>query len=112
MESDYSKYRGKCKEYCEELVKQRKDLKIVRGHYYDPIWNKNEEHWWCVDVNGCIIDPTKKQFPTCGAGTYTEFNGMVNCEQCDKEMKEEECYMMGRYPVCSDGPCARLLVGL
>jgi hypothetical protein len=33
-ESDYMKYRGKCKEMSEALVKENPKLRLVRGHYY------------------------------------------------------------------------------
>ena len=35
--------RGKCKEYSEQLVTERPDLRLVRGHYWCPIWNSNEQ---------------------------------------------------------------------
>ena len=41
-ENDYLKYRGKCKEFCEELVRENPDLTMVRGHYWCPNSNKSE----------------------------------------------------------------------
>lgn len=111
MISDYQKYRGKCKEFCELEIKSNPELRLVRGHYFCPIWNRNEQHWWCVDKNGEIIDPTSKQFPSNGYGTYEEFDGMCACEQCGKRIPEDEMILQGRYPVCST-KCALRLVGL
>jgi hypothetical protein len=69
MIEDYLKYRGKCKEFCEALIKQDSTLTLVRGHYFCPLWSSDEQHWWCVDSAGRIIDPTKDQFPSKGIGT-------------------------------------------
>ena len=38
-QSDYLKYRGKCKEMSEALVANNPALRLVRGHYWCPIWN-------------------------------------------------------------------------
>lgn len=99
-ENDYLKYRGKCKEMCEQLVAENPSLVMVRGHYYCPIWNSREPHWWCKDGD-TIIDPTKNQFPSKGMGEYEEFNGICECEQCGKEFKEEDGIGYGRYMFCS-----------
>ena len=110
--SDYIKYRGKCKELCDKLIEEFPHLKIVRGYYYDPIWNRKEPHWWCLNEKGGIVDPTYKQFAAGGIKeNYEEFNGLVCCENCGKETKEEEIIECGRYPVCSTS-CGMHLVGL
>ena len=80
-DDDYIKYRGKCKEYCEALIAKDPTLKIKRGYYYDPVW-EDQQHWWCVDSKGNIIDPTKDQFPSKGTGIYTECDGTFNCSDC------------------------------
>ena len=100
-QSDYMKYRGKCKEMSEALVKADPSLRLVRGHYYCPIWNRNEPHWWCVNKKGEIIDPTAKQFGSGGAGEYTEFDGSCECSQCGKKGKEEDFTHESRYSFCS-----------
>ena len=69
-EDNYSKYRGKCKEYCEELCAKDPSLRLVRGWYDDILWGR-QMHWWCVDANGVIIDPTVKQFSS-QHGEYIE----------------------------------------
>ena len=110
-ESDYLKYRGKCKELCEAAIVSDSTLKLVRGHYFDPIRNTDEEHWWTVKQDGTIYDTSIKQFPSKGSGIYTEFDGKVACSECGKIILEENMIMQGRYPVCSDR-CALSLVGL
>jgi hypothetical protein len=109
-ETNYQKYRGKCKEMAANLVNKDEQLRLVRGHYFCPYWGK-QAHWWCEDKNGKIIDPTKLQFPSGGNGEYIEFNGKINCEQCGKEVNEEEAHINGNYACCSY-KCAMRLVGL
>jgi hypothetical protein len=36
MESDYLKYRGKCKPMCEDAIQKDPTLTLVRGNYVDP----------------------------------------------------------------------------
>lgn len=61
--------------------------------------------------NGEIHDPTKDQFPSKGTGEYEEFNGIVECAQCGKEMAEEDAQFAGNYAVCS-ARCYGALVGV
>lgn len=109
--SDYMTYRGKCKEMSEAAAAADQTLTVVRGHYYCPIWNTDEPHWWCVKPDGQIVDPTAKQFPSAGLGVYTPFDGVVECDECGKEMSEEEAQHHGRYAFCST-QCAMRFVGL
>lgn len=87
---DYLKYRGKCKEFSEALIKEKPELRLVRGFYYCPIMNKEEQHWWCEDKNGKIIDPTRKQFPSNGLGSYREFDGYYDCDNCNGKIHEKD----------------------
>jgi len=111
METDYSKFRGKCKEMSESLVEEDPSLRLVRGHYFCPIWNTEEPHWWCESEDGTVVDPTAKQFGSKGHGIYTEFDGNITCEECGEVFTEDQLVMMGTHPVCSD-QCAARLVGL
>jgi len=110
-QTNYSKYRGKCKEMSEAAIKEDPSLTLIRGHYYDPIWNTDEPHWWTVRSDGTIYDPSVKQFPSCGLGIYTEFDGTIVCEECGKIVKEEDMVLCGNYTVYSEA-CALHLVGL
>jgi hypothetical protein len=110
-QSDYLKYRGRCKELCDQAIKSDPSLILVRGYYFDPIWNKEEQHWWTKREDGSIYDPSAKQFPSKGHGIYAEFDGFVTCEECGKVMPESESKMCGKFPVCST-KCALSLVGL
>lgn len=103
IENNYAKYRGKCKQYVDELIASDSSLTAVRGHYYCPVWNTDEPHWWCVDSSGKIIDPTVKQFPSAGLGIYTPFNGICECSNCGKEFEEnnENASFESNYAFCS-----------
>lgn len=98
---NYRKYRGKCKEMSEALAESTPGFRVVRGHYFCPLWASNEPHWWCVDEAGVIHDPTRLQFPSQGHGIYEEFNGIIECSNCGKEMREEDATFDSRYAFCS-----------
>jgi hypothetical protein len=112
MEDNYTKYRGKCKEFCEEAIKLDPSLVLVRGYYYDWDWGQ-QAHWWCKRTDGTIYDPTKLQFPSKGLGEYEEFNGKVQCSECGKEILEKDAKFdgNGHYAFCST-KCNMRFVGL
>jgi hypothetical protein len=47
------------------------ELRLARGLIYDACWG-DRTHWWCVDPDGNIIDPTDSQFPCLMPGSYQE----------------------------------------
>jgi hypothetical protein len=107
-ETDYLKYRGRCREMSEALVKADPTLTLVRGHYVCPMWGR-QQHWWCKRPNGEIVDPTVGQFPTRGvAAEYVEFDGRVDCGE---EGHEGKFRIDGRYAFCST-ECNMRFVGL
>jgi len=63
---------GDCKTYSEAMQHEFKELRIVRGHYYCPVWGERG-HWWLVHPEGYRVDPTAKQFPSRGGGVYIEW---------------------------------------
>lgn len=99
-QDDYRKYRGKCKEFAEAAVAADPSLRLVRGHYYCPHWGE-QPHWWTVRADGSIYDPTAAQFPSKGTGAYIEFNGVIACEYCGKEVPESEAYLVEHHAYCS-----------
>lgn len=109
---NYLKYRGNCYEYCLKELEKDPTLTIVRGHYWCPMWNKEEPHWWCVKEDGTIVDPTKLQFPSAGNGEYIPFDGNVECAECGTQMKESEAYFYGNYAFCPDTNCCMSFIGL
>lgn len=108
----YRKYRGKCKEFCDKLISKNPELRLVRGYYLCWFWGK-QEHWWCEDKDGNIIDPTKDQFPSKGMGDYEEFDGNIECAECGKIFQENTpgARFEGRYGFCST-KCNMMFVGL
>ena len=108
--SDYLKFRGKCKELVEEVVSTDPMLEVVRGHYICPFWGE-QEHWWAEKPDGKVVDPSAKQFPSKGKGEYIPFDGMVNCAECGKEMREEDAQFQGNYPLCSH-VCTMIFLGV
>ena len=111
MSDDYTKFRGKCKEMSEALCAADPTLTLVRGHYFCPIWNSDEPHWWCTKPDGTIVDPTAAQFPSKGAGIYIPFDGIVECAECGKGMEEAEASFESNYAFCSI-KCHMRFVGL
>lgn len=99
-QDNYTKFRGKCREMSESLVAVDPTLRLVRGHYYCPQWGE-QPHWWCVDTNGKIVDPTALQFPSQGNGVYVEFDGHITCEYCGKMTTEDDAYTYGHHVYCS-----------
>ena len=108
---DYHLFRGRCQEMCAREMEKDKSLALVRGHYFCPAWGTNEPHWWLKRRDGTIFDPSARQFPSNGAGTYQEFDGWFCCESCGKEIQESDVVPAGPYPCCSQA-CALRLVGL
>lgn len=109
-ESNYSKYRGKCKEMSEALVKENSALTLVRGFYYCPVWGA-QPHWWAKDTEGKIHDPTKLQFPSAGSGVYEEFDGTMPCEGCGKMTTEADATFSGHHVYCSNACAYRAVMG-
>lgn len=101
MGSDYIKFRGKCKELSEAACAADATLILVCGHYFCPIWNREEAHWWTKRANGTIFDPSAAQFPSKGLGIYTEFNGVIECSNCGKQVPEEDASFDSNYAFCS-----------
>ena len=111
VETNYIKFRGKCKELSEAAVAENSNLRLVRGHYFCPILNTNEPHWWTVDAEGVVFDPSRLQFPSAGMGIYEEFDGVVYCVECGNEVEEDRAVIEGNYACCSVR-CMCSLVGL
>lgn len=109
-EDGYRILAGTCKKVCEAIAATDKRWRLVRGHYICPMWGYRG-HWWLEWEDGTIYDPTVFQFPTPRIGSYEEFNGIVECAQCGKEMKEEEASFDSNYAFCS-GECHGRFVGV
>lgn len=84
--------RGKCKEACEEMVKAFPELRLAAG-FAHVTWGQ-DEHWWCVALNGAIVDPTKSQF---------HFSEVFQYEELDlADPKTKQRIPIGKCPNCGD----------
>lgn len=54
-DNNYVKYRGRCKEYVDKAVHDDSTLTAVRGWYYCPVTNREEQHWWCERQDGRLL---------------------------------------------------------
>ena len=111
LAAGYLEFRGRCKELSDQACENDPTLTLVRGHYYCPIWNSLEAHWWTVRPDGTIYDPSCRQFPSQGHGDYIPFDGTVKCDECGKSIREEDARIEGRYALCS-GECFARFVGV
>jgi len=107
---NYKKYRGKCYEMVMELCEKDPTLKPVRGYYMCWLWGK-QPHWWAVKPDGTIVDPTIKQFPEPHIGEYIPFDGIVECSNCGKKLKEDDALLHINYTFCSS-KCFCAFVGI
>ena len=64
---------GHCEDATAEMVRAFPTLRRVAGFYHCPAWGRRQ-HWWCVDPDGKIVDPTAAQFPSLGGGRYEELD--------------------------------------
>lgn len=91
--------RNQCAKYTEQMDKAFPELTRVRGHYYCAFQGERQ-HWWLIDEEGEVVDPTASQFPSKGIGFYdiwdeTQEEPTGKCPNCG-----DYCYK-GRH-VCSD----------
>ena len=70
---------GNCLKYCVAMQKVFPELRRVYGMYYCMTWGERE-HFWCVDADNNVIDPTSAQFPSRGIGVYkmTRFSDILD----------------------------------
>lgn len=61
---------GKCRECCEIVHANFRELSITYGEYECSITGKMYPHFWLEDTDGKIIDPTRWQFIDKGLGIY------------------------------------------
>jgi hypothetical protein len=99
IEANVTETKGKCAEVTEQMVAAFPELTRIRGHYYCPAWGERT-HWWCVDQDGNIVDPTKAQFPSEGTGHYEPWDE----SQEEPTGKCPNCggFIYGGGQVCSD----------
>ncbi len=91
---------GKCKEFCEKMLTEFPELKLVRGHVYLPKDDETWPHWWLLSEDD-IVDPTLSQFPNLMLYEPHDESGpeptgrCLNCgEYCynGRDCCSEDCY--------------------
>lgn len=101
--------RGTCERAAKELAASTPGLRVARGWYLDAAWG-DQEHWWCVDADGVIHDPTVEQFPTGhipALRSYQEYDGSHPCAGCGIRVQEKDSVS----GFCC-GPCYGATIGL
>lgn len=100
--------RYRCRALATRAAEADPSLTVRWGWYTDPEWG-TEEHWWCVDQAGEIVDPTAAQFPSNGSGVYTPMTDTPACEICGREVDHDQFVNVG--PICGSD-CYRAMVGV
>jgi tetratricopeptide (TPR) repeat protein len=126
-----NKISNKCRDVTEKMVAEFPELTRKRGiiHLLNTEENETRPHWWCVDPDGEIIDPTASQYPfvleyeewdenhgeptgkcLCCGNFVSDFNTFCNdaCEteyriyQEEEMQKEESIQSTGKCLNCGD----------
>jgi len=96
--------RGYCQSFSESFAERFPELITVPGHCGGPGWWN--EHWWCEDKNGKIIDPTAVQFGD-GLRDYEPMSSgkipykVGRCPQCGADIYSDSEEATGGF--CSEG---------
>lgn len=92
---EYYIVKARCAEFSQAFAKQFPELRTERGWVKDHITiGQGTEHWWCVDPEGNIVDPSLNQFRMWRQPeklVYTVFN------------PEKDHIYIGRCHNCGDG---------
>tara|TARA_R110000803_G_scaffold32357_2_gene71378 strand:- start:5188 stop:5559 length:372 start_codon:yes stop_codon:yes gene_type:complete len=103
ISSNVTETYGQCGNVTAAMQAEFPELTRVRGHYYCLAWGQRQ-HWWLVDIQGNIVDPTSDQFPSKGTGQYEPWTEGAQeptgkCHNCG-----ELHYESG---ICCSDDCAR-----
>lgn len=95
--------RGMCYSASSSMMKEFPELKLIRG--YVTCDQGVPAHWWCVDVDGNIVDPTAAQFTN--IVLYEEYQeGMEvqigKCMNCGWEIYDTTMNSKKSTSVCSN----------
>lgn len=78
--------RHKCQQFCEKFVQKFPHLSRQPGFV------GSSEHWWLIDSDGTIVDPTGEQFGNVPKTRYIRYNPhrhkvhLFNCRDCGTEV--------------------------
>jgi hypothetical protein len=95
---------GQCHQAAKAMVKEFPELRLARGFVSTP--DAELTHWWCVDQEGDVIDPTRHQFPL--VFWYTEISDdhplakypMKKCMNCGEMYLQSEGHSYD--PACDE----------
>jgi hypothetical protein len=94
---------GWCQFAATKMAKQFPELRLARGWYGTP--QRKSAHWWCVAVDGTIVDPTGEQFKERGLfDRYIELDvNAIACTGCTSTVAESDpsFYVVADSPFCS-----------
>lgn len=60
--SDIFKVLGRCQSICTKMVAEFPELRITNGFVKLDGVEEQQTHWWCVDPDNNIVDPTAFQY--------------------------------------------------
>jgi len=92
-----------CKKYVDLMQKEFPELKKVRGWYFS---GRDIPHWWCIDENNNIIDPTIDQFDDKN-GVYLPIDEETFSEPVGKCLNCGELYYDNKLNNFCSGCCER-----
>lgn len=92
---DWGTALGNCQEAVKKINKEFPELTIKCG-YVHFAFNEKRMHWWCIDNNGNIIDPTGHQYPGYLGEPILDYEE-VDDNSDEKNYPRERCYNCGEY---------------
>jgi hypothetical protein len=93
---------AQCGPFTKAFVQAFPELRRVPGFYRCASGHSAGQHWWLIDLEGRIVDPTADQFDDAGAGTYEAY-----CPHKHKLPKGKcMCCGMEKYASEGCGPCS------
>lgn len=101
----YNNPHNKCREAAEEMISIFPELQKVRGWVITPEYGEKypRQHWWCIDKNNNIIDPTASQWMA-----------ILDYKPWDEEKGDitGKCINCGEYVInyrtfCDNGKCQK-----
>jgi hypothetical protein len=100
--------RGMCKSACEEMKKVFPNLTLVGGKVLTIAGER--EHWWLLDENGQVVDPTRSQYE--GEIDYIPWTPSMEiiigkCMNCGAIIRGIVLSLDEKYWNCTDGSLNR-----
>lgn len=106
---------GQCGKATERMVKEFPELRRTNGFIVVMGYPEPQMHWWCVDTEGNIVDPTRNQYSESGyvVAGYEEIDDehdarkfhrgkCMNCGEYYYVKPEVKKYGLGCSEKCSD----------